>query len=131
MVRPERFELPTYCSGGNRSIHLSYGRAPFLFSLHGRGKSLQRRFAIVKSSESAGWDIKAARKAAPRLRPESRHGNPEVGVYVEQRNMSEAISSGRAVHHHRRVPRGRPDRVRLRHHRPRQRARSWAALHSR
>ena len=27
MVRPERFELPTYCSGGNRSIHLSYGRS--------------------------------------------------------------------------------------------------------
>ena len=27
MVRPERFELPTCCSGGNRSIHLSYGRA--------------------------------------------------------------------------------------------------------
>jgi hypothetical protein len=27
-VRPERFELPTYCSGGNRSIHLSYGRSP-------------------------------------------------------------------------------------------------------
>ena len=27
LVRPERFELPTYCSGGNRSIHLSYGRS--------------------------------------------------------------------------------------------------------
>ena len=27
VVRPERFELPTYCSGGNRSIHLSYGRS--------------------------------------------------------------------------------------------------------
>jgi hypothetical protein len=26
MVRPERFELPTYSSGGCRSIHLSYGR---------------------------------------------------------------------------------------------------------
>jgi hypothetical protein len=26
-VRPERFELPTCCSGGNRSIQLSYGRA--------------------------------------------------------------------------------------------------------
>jgi hypothetical protein len=26
LVRPERFELPTYCSGGNRSIQLSYGR---------------------------------------------------------------------------------------------------------
>jgi hypothetical protein len=25
-VRPERFELPAYCSGGNRSIQLSYGR---------------------------------------------------------------------------------------------------------
>ena len=32
LVRPERFELPTYCSGGNRSIHLSYGRTTL--SLH-------------------------------------------------------------------------------------------------
>jgi hypothetical protein len=30
MVRPERFELPTCCSGGNRSIQLSYGRARVL-----------------------------------------------------------------------------------------------------
>ena len=30
MARPERFELPTYCSGGNRSIQLSYGRAPLI-----------------------------------------------------------------------------------------------------
>ena len=28
MVRPERFELPTYSSGGCRSIQLSYGRVP-------------------------------------------------------------------------------------------------------
>ena len=28
MVRPERFELPTYSSGGCRSILLSYGRTP-------------------------------------------------------------------------------------------------------
>jgi hypothetical protein len=27
LVRPERFELPTCCSGGNRSIQLSYGRS--------------------------------------------------------------------------------------------------------
>ena len=31
LVRPERFELPTYCSGGNRSIHLSYGRVPQVY----------------------------------------------------------------------------------------------------
>jgi hypothetical protein len=30
VVRPERFELPTYCSGGNRSIQLSYGRAALI-----------------------------------------------------------------------------------------------------
>ena len=34
MVRPERFELPTCCSGGNRSIQLSYGRTDH-YSLHG------------------------------------------------------------------------------------------------
>ena len=28
LVRPERFELPACCSGGNRSIQLSYGRTP-------------------------------------------------------------------------------------------------------
>jgi hypothetical protein len=26
LVRPERFELPTCCSGGDHSIQLSYGR---------------------------------------------------------------------------------------------------------
>ncbi len=31
MVRPERFELPTYSSGGCRSIQLSYGRAPLVY----------------------------------------------------------------------------------------------------
>src|SRR5215469_5586135 len=35
MVRPERFELPTCCSGGNRSIQLSYGRTDVGSSLHG------------------------------------------------------------------------------------------------
>ena len=33
-MRPERFELPTCCSGGNRSIQLSYGRAPLFCRLY-------------------------------------------------------------------------------------------------
>jgi hypothetical protein len=34
LVRPERFELPTCCSGGNRSIQLSYGRRPLFRTLY-------------------------------------------------------------------------------------------------
>src|SRR3984957_11054730 len=41
MVRPERFELPTCCSGGNRSIQLSYGRTD-VYSLHGYRNEHQR-----------------------------------------------------------------------------------------
>jgi hypothetical protein len=48
MVRPERFELPACCSGGNRSIQLSYGRA-WLFTVYmGKGN---------------GFNIKAAQTA--------------------------------------------------------------------
>ena len=39
MARPERFELPTYSSGGCRSIQLSYGRVPF--SLHARSGAIK------------------------------------------------------------------------------------------
>src|SRR5258708_1992128 len=46
MVRPERFELPTYCSGGNRSIHLSYGRVPASSVYTGRGKSFNGKWLL-------------------------------------------------------------------------------------
>ena len=47
MVRPERFELPTYCSGGNRSIHLSYGRAASVYMGGLSGSNVSPRRAIV------------------------------------------------------------------------------------
>ncbi len=34
LVRPERFELPACCSGGNRSIQLSYGRVVPVYTAH-------------------------------------------------------------------------------------------------
>ena len=39
-MRPERFELPTCCSGGNRSIQLSYGRARVSTVYMGGGNSI-------------------------------------------------------------------------------------------
>jgi hypothetical protein len=37
VVRPERFELPACCSGGNRSIQLSYGRVLVVYTGEGMG----------------------------------------------------------------------------------------------
>jgi hypothetical protein len=48
MVRPERFELPTYSSGGCRSIQLSYGRRP-VFPVY------MRSFAL---SIGSGFDVR-------------------------------------------------------------------------
>jgi hypothetical protein len=48
MVRPERFELPTCCSGGNRSIQLSYGRTG-IYSLHASRKGQQSSSGIQDS----------------------------------------------------------------------------------
>ena len=43
LVRPERFELPTYSSGGCRSIQLSYGRAAVMQVYIVRPEWLNRR----------------------------------------------------------------------------------------
>jgi hypothetical protein len=48
LVRPERFELPTYCSGGNRSIHLSYGRALTASVYYGRLEKHQCKYCELK-----------------------------------------------------------------------------------
>ena len=57
MVRPERFELPTYCSGGNRSIQLSYGRVVMILHegpYRGRMPAFGRFFQREKT---APWGV--------------------------------------------------------------------------
>jgi hypothetical protein len=68
-VRPERFELPTYCSGGNRSIHLSYGRVDA--SLHPGSFNRQK--------DRAGQQIRKEKTAlTSRVQALSRSGGVEV-----------------------------------------------------
>ena len=50
MVRPERFELPTCCSGGNRSIQLSYGRARVTTVYMGEGSGFNVEDKMVRES---------------------------------------------------------------------------------
>jgi hypothetical protein len=49
LVRPERFELPTCCSGGNRSIQLSYGRVTTVYMAGGSGFNVEGKMAAGAS----------------------------------------------------------------------------------
>jgi hypothetical protein len=66
MVRPERFELPTYCSGGNRSIHLSYGRlaSVYMGELRSINVSVARR---RRPDQSSRFDAKPQSRAHSRI----------------------------------------------------------------
>ena len=55
MVRPERFELPTYCSGGNRSIHLSYGRTGMDLSVYREPRPVEARTGSAVRDLPALW----------------------------------------------------------------------------
>ena len=63
MVRPERFELPTYSSGGCRSIQLSYGRAripvymrSFSLSIGGSKVGVRPQATIAEPSDRIKFD---------------------------------------------------------------------------
>ena len=59
MVRPERFELPTYSSGGCRSIQLSYGRTPIFTVYLLRGRLSNFSAAIFFQKRSAEYPIRS------------------------------------------------------------------------
>jgi hypothetical protein len=90
MVRPERFELPTYCSGGNRSIQ-SELRAHALYSLHAARNSIKSALADHSLSELQGFRAEYAK----------------TGLIL--------FTSDRGAHRHRRVHRDLRDPAR--HHR--------------
>jgi hypothetical protein len=105
MVRPERFELPTYSSGGCRSIQLSYGRTP-VFPVYMRsftpsivGLKVGVRFELSSDTE---WNS------------------------LTYRGPSSSSDSGRRPRRHvrRRGHHDRDRRLRLQRH-----ARPWGALH--
>ncbi len=87
MVRPERFELPTYCSGGNRSIHLSYGR---LASVYMRGDR-----SINVGVRSGGNPIEAAMST-------SYHRSARAVALAVAPSEREFLTSGLAHRRHRR-----------------------------
>ena len=63
-MRPERFELPTYSSGGCRSIQLSYGRAADSSSVH-------RSHGRLNGRGKVGIPVETRLAASPAAAPQS------------------------------------------------------------
>jgi hypothetical protein len=63
MARPERFELPTYSSGGCRSIQLSYGRVNSVYIKRRLGRTrpgirsnpTQRELPAISTTAAAAF----------------------------------------------------------------------------
>ncbi len=84
VVRPERFELPTYCSGGNRSIHLSYGR-PLQFTWGLRSINV----SIAQALRSSNRGPRIARESQAHL------AGARISLNCVERVSERAVSSGR------------------------------------
>ena len=94
-MRPERFELPTYCSGGNRSIHLSYGRSPV--------DSVYMGVFRASTLGFAGWLWDPVRAT---IRWRSGWKPPAIAKTLRPAKTSKT-NSGLGRHRHRRVRHGR------------------------
>jgi hypothetical protein len=105
MVRPERFELPTYSSGGCRSIQLSYGRTP-VFPVYMR--SFTPSIRLDRKSASGQTEPDAERNSLT--------CGPSLSSDYDRRRRHRVRRRGHHDH----------DRRLLRLHR---RARPWDALH--
>ena len=65
MARPERFELPTYSSGGCRSIQLSYGRVNSVYIKRRLGRTRPARQETGRTARKLPAISTAAAAFAP------------------------------------------------------------------
>ena len=77
MVRPERFELPACCFGGNRSIQLSYGRVPPVY-MDQDGPAILASFTSVATASTTAASTAVA--AAPLRHRRSASSSPTSGA---------------------------------------------------
>src|SRR5579862_388945 len=94
MVRPDRFELPTFWFVARRSIQLSYGRNKADTS-NLAGLATDRKFKPDHFSRRRGWASRSPRPAGVSKGLLNRHGD-EVGSFVANRDEYRG-SVGRSI----------------------------------
>ena len=84
MVRPARFELTTFGSGGQRSIRLSYGRTRFVL--------ICRLVPAVKGAPGVRRCFRGVRELLRNAGIASGHGLPHGGLCLRQTTVLRGVS---------------------------------------